>query len=170
MMYTTTVIDDEEHCMRVMERMEAAFVSKDESYFIKVLEEEPSLVLRVHAVCILADLGGERSIPVLSDILLHDTDPLVKHEAAFSMGQIGLAAANDALSRAMLTDPDPVVRHESAAALGSIGSPGAEASLAKALGDKEDIVSNSARASLFNIRFLRAHSAGGTARERAPRP
>jgi deoxyhypusine monooxygenase len=169
-MYTTTVIDNEEHCMEVMAGMEEAFTRKDESYFLDVLMKEPSLVLRVHAVCILADLGGEKSIPTLSDVLLHDTDPLVKHEAAFSMGQIGLNSAIGALEKAMLSDSDPVVRHESAAALGSIGSATSEGALKKALNDKDQIVSNSARASLFNIDFLRRHPIGIGTRDRAPRP
>ncbi len=169
-MYTSTVIDDETHCMEVMGGMEAAFTKKDESFFIGVLTREPSLVLRVHAVCILAEVGGERSIPTLSDVLLHDPDPLVRHEAAFSLGQIGLAAAGDALEQAMLTDRDSVVRHESAAALGSIGNPKAEAALRKALEDKDEIVSNSARTSLFNIEFLKKHGSGAGARDRAPRP
>lgn len=169
-MYTRTVIDDEAHCMEVMGGMEAAFSRKDESYFLDVLRREPSLVLRVHAVCILAEVGGKKSIPTLSDVLLHDPDPLVRHEAAFSMGQIGLTAANDALVKAMLSDSDPVVRHESAAALGSIGSPSAEGALKQALKDKDDIVSNSARTSLFNIEFLKRNSLGASARDRAPRP
>lgn len=169
-MYTSTIIDDEAHCIEVMKGMESAFTIKDESYFIKVLKKEPSLVLRVHAVCILAEVGGAKSIPALSDVLFHDPDPLVRHEAAFSLGQIGLSAANEALEKAALTDRDPIVRHESAAALGSIGSPSAEASLRKVLADKEAIVSNSARASLFNIEFLKKYSVGATARDRAPRP
>ena len=169
-MYTTTIVDNEAHCMDVMGRMETAFGNKDESYFIDVLSSEPSLVLRVHAVCILAEVGGEKCIPTLSDVLLHDPDPLVRHEAAFSLGQIGLTAGNAALESAMLTDRDPVVRHESAAALGSIGNPASEPALKKALGDKDDIVSNSARASLFNIEFLKRHRVGSSARERAPRP
>lgn len=169
-MYTSTIVDDEKHCMDVMRGMEDAFSRKDETYFTKVLTEEPSLVLRVHAVCILADVGGEASIPVLADVLHHDPDPLVRHEAAFSLGQIGNSAAVDALESAVETDGDPIVRHEAAAALGSIGSPRAEATLKKALSDKADIVSNSARASLFNIEFLKKYSVGATARDRAPRP
>jgi deoxyhypusine monooxygenase len=169
-LYTKTIIDDEGHCMEVMAKMEDAFSRKDESYFINVLNQEPSLVLRVHAVCILAEVGGEESIQTLSDVLLNDVDPLVKHEAAFSLGQIGLASAVGALEKAMLTDSDAVVRHESAAALGSIGSAKAEQALKKALNDGDPIVSNSARASLFNIEFLKKHPVGTGARDRAPRP
>jgi deoxyhypusine monooxygenase len=169
-MYTTTVVDNKEHCMGIMRGMETAFTSKDEDYFVKVLLNERSLVLRVHAVCILAEVGSEKCIPTLADVLFNDPDPLVRHEAAFSLGQIGLPAANVALEKAALTDSDPIVRHEAAAALGSIGSTSAEATLEKVLADKADIVRNSALASLFNIEFLKQYSVGASARERAPRP
>lgn len=169
-MYTSTIVDDEAHAMKVMRGMEDAFQSKDESYFIKVLQREPSLVLRVHAVCILAEVGGEKSVPALSDVLLRDPDPLVRHEAAFSLGQIGVADGNVALAEAVINDKDPIVRHEAAAALGSVGSAESEEVLTKVLADKDEMVRNSAKASLFNIRFLKQYSTGATTRERAPRP
>jgi len=168
--YTSTIVDDEAHAMKVMRGMEDAFQSKDESYFIKVLQREPSLVLRVHAVCILAEVGGEKSVPALSDVLLRDPDPLVRHEAAFSLGQIGVADGNVALAEAVINDKDPIVRHEAAAALGSVGSAESEEVLTKVLADKDEMVRNSAKASLFNIRFLKQYSTGATTRERAPRP
>lgn len=169
-MYTSIIADDEAHAMSVMRGMEEAWERKDEFYFIKVLSTEPSLVLRVHAVCILAEVGGEGSVPALADVLLHDPDPLVRHEAAFSLGQIGLSEGNRALAEAVLNDKDPIVRHESAAALGSVGTPDSEEVLVKAESDPDEMVRNSAKASLFNIRFLKQYSAGTTARERAPRP
>ncbi|HZW85590.1 MAG TPA: HEAT repeat domain-containing protein [Nitrososphaerales archaeon] len=169
-MYTTVVVDDQEHCMAVMRGMEEAWSAKDESYFVEVLKSEPSLVLRVHAVCILAEVGGEGCVSTLSDVLLHDPDPLVRHEAAFSLGQIGLQQGNEALQKAVVEDRDPIVRHESAAALGSIGSPQAEEVLRQALGDPDELVRNSAKASLFNIDFLKTYSSAPAARERAPRP
>jgi deoxyhypusine monooxygenase len=169
-MYTSTVVDDEAHAMSIMKGMEDAFQRKDESYFVNVLQTEPSLVLRVHAVCILAEVGGEKSVPTLSDVLLHDPDPLVRHEAAFSLGQIGNPEGNVALAEAVIADEDPIVRHESAAALGSVGSAGSEDVLEEALADEDEMVRNSAKASLFNIRFLKQYSAGSSARDRAPRP
>jgi HEAT repeat protein len=170
MKYTEVVVDDKKHCLEVMERMEREFRVKDEEFFIKVMEEEPSLVLRVHAVTILADLGSEAAIPTLSKVLLHDPDPLVRHEAAFTMGQIGLTSAVEPLEDAVSKDKDPIVRHESAAALGSIGSQSARRTLEAALNDDDELVRNSAAASLFNLEFLRTYAIGGTARERAPRP
>ena len=156
--------------MGVMREMEVAWERKEESYFIHVLETEPSLVLRVHAVCILAEVGGEKSVPALSDVLLHDPDPLVRHEAAFSLGQLGITEGNNALREAVIRDKDPIVRHESAAALGSVGSPDSESVLTQALSDTDEMVRNSARASLFNIEFLKHYSSGASARDRAPRP
>lgn len=169
-MYTNVVVEDEAHCMDVMRGMEEAFSNKNESYFIEVLTREPSLVLRVHAVCILAEVGGEKCVPVLSDVLLHDPDPLVRHEAAFSLGQIGHPEGNRALAKAVTNDGDAIVRHEAAAALGSIGSADSEKVLTSALDDGDELVRNSAKSSLFNIRFLKLYSSGSSARERAPRP
>ncbi|MDG6991096.1 MAG: HEAT repeat domain-containing protein [Nitrososphaerota archaeon] len=169
-MYTSTVVDDEAKAMDVMRGMEEAWEKKDESYFVGVLKSEPSLVLRVHAVCILAEVGGQNSVPTLSDVLLNDPDPLVRHEAAFSLGQIGLSEGNLALAEAVIRDKDPIVRHESAAALGSVGSANSEAVLNRALSDPDEMVRNSAKASLFNIRFLKQYSSGSTAKDRAPRP
>jgi HEAT repeat protein len=164
------VVEDEAHCMEVMRRMEEAFQERREAYFTEVIGTESSLVLRLHAVCILAEVGGEDSIATLCDVLLHDTDPLVRHEAAFSLGQIGLSTGNWALQRALASDDEAIVRHEAAAALGSIGNASSEESLRLALEDKDEIVRNSARASLFNLEFLKLYSGGRTARERAPRP
>lgn len=170
MNYTSVIVDDKRHCMDVMQRMEEEFKKGDERFFIKVMQDEPSLVLRVHAVTILADLGSEEAIPTLSKVLLNDPDPLVRHEAAFTMGQIGLTSAIDSLEEAVLKDKDPIVRHESAAALGSIGSQLAKETLEEAMKDPDELVRNSAAASLFNLEFLKTFQIGGTARDRAPRP
>ena len=94
----------------------------------------------------------------------------VRHEAAFSLGQIGSAQGNKALEKAVREDRDPIVRHESAAALGSVGSQSSKETLEYALKDSDDIVRNSAKASLFNLKFLEGYSAGAIARERMPRP
>ena len=169
-MYTSVVVDDEKHCLEIMKRMEEEYEKKNEKFFIDVIKSEPSLVLRVHAVTILADLGTEAAVPALSDVVMHDPDPLVKHEAAFTLGQMGLESGVPALEKAARYDPEPIVRHESAAALGSIGNQKAKTTLEAALKDPDELVRNSAAASLFNLKFLRDYSIGGSARDRAPRP
>ncbi len=169
-MYTSTIVDNEEHCFEIMKRMEEEYTKQSEDFFVKVLREEPSLVLRVHAVTILAELGKENGVEALSDVLANDPDPLVRHEAAFSLGQIGSALGNRALEKAVREDLDPIVRHESAAALGSVGSQSSRATLEYALNDPDEIVRNSAKASLFNLKFLEGYSIGASARDRMPRP
>ena len=169
-MYRRTVIENEEHRIRLMKAMEEEFGRGRPDYFLRVIEEEQSLVLRLHAVCILAQVGGQESVPTLAYVLPNDSDPLVRHEAPFSLGEIGYASAAPPLERAHQSDPDPIVRHEAAVALGSIRSQTSRTALQGALADGDEIVRNSARASLFNLDFLRKYDGGSTARDRAPRP
>src|SRR5579875_3448673 len=137
-MYTSRILCDEDYGFKVMLEMEKHFRENNEEFFVNILKKEDSLVLRLHAVTILAEIGKEKAVKELGDVLLND--------------------------------PDPLVRHESAAALGSIGSKEVEDVLEEVSRDPEPIVSNSAKASLFNIRFLKKYFVGTTARERAPRP
>ena len=41
----------------ILERMEWSFSKGDISFFENVLDSKPSLLLRIHAVCMLADLS-----------------------------------------------------------------------------------------------------------------
>lgn len=135
--------------------MEEKYETKDAEYFNHVLTEEPSLVVRVHAVTVLSEIGDESSVPVLADVMKRDPSPLIRHEAAFSLGQMGLSSAVPYLIDAALNDPSEIVRHESAAALGAIGDECAREALEKASKDTSDEVRGSAIASLFNLDFLK---------------
>lgn len=52
----------------------------------------------------------------LTYLLLFHPSPLVRHEAAFVLGEYG-AGYNTFLRDSALLDPDPVVRHEAALAM-----------------------------------------------------
>lgn len=138
----------------ILEGMEEKYESKDPSFFNRVLTDEPSLVVRVHAVTVLSEIGDESSVPVLADVMKRDPSPLMRHEAAFSLGQMGLTSAVPYLIDAALNDPSEIVRHESAAALGAIGDESAREALEKASKDESAEVRGSAVASLFNLDFL----------------
>lgn len=138
--------------------MESEYEHGNPAYFIKVLASERPMVLRLHAVCALADVGDESAIPALSQVLKSDPNPLLRHEAAFSLGQIGLQPGIQALISAMLNDSSDLVRHEAAAALGSIGNQSGRDALQKALGDPSELVSGSAEASLYNLDYLKQQS------------
>jgi HEAT repeat protein len=139
----------------VLEKMEEKYEEKDASFFNHALKTEPSLVVRVHAVTVLSEIGDESSVPVLADVMKKDPSSLIRHEAAFSLGQMGLKSAVPYLIDAALNDPSEIVRHESAAALGAIGDERARGALVKASKDKSDEVRGSAITSLFNLDFVR---------------
>ncbi len=140
---------------QVMKRMEEEYERSNPAYFIQVLGSESRMVLRLHAVCALADVGDDSAVPALAKVLKNDQDPLLRHEAAFSLGQMGLQSGISALIDATLNDPSDIVRHEAAAALGSIGNQSAREALEKALRDPSPLVSGSAKASLYNLDYLK---------------
>lgn len=138
-----------------LEKMEWAFSKGDVDYFKNVLDNKPSILLRIHAVCMLADMKNETAIPPLSEALKEDPSPLVRHEAAFSMGQLEFKSAVPALLEAMAKDESVLVRHESAVALGSIGDEAARRGLIEALKDRDEDVRLSAEVALADLDFLK---------------
>jgi deoxyhypusine monooxygenase len=138
-----------------LEKMEWAFSKGDIGYFQTVLDSRPSIVLRIHAVCMLADMRNEAAIPLLASALLNDASPLVRHEAAFAMGQLEFKSAVPSLIQAMESDSSVLVRHESAVALGSIGDERARAGLVARLEDRDEDVRLSAECALADLDFLK---------------
>jgi HEAT repeat protein len=137
-----------------LERMEWAFSKGDIDFFRTVLDSKPSLLLRIHAVCMLADMKDERAVPALAETLKVDPSPLVRHEAAFSLGQLEFKSAVPALMEAM-ADKSVLVRHESAVALGSIGEETARPGLIDLLDDPDEDVRLSAEVALADLDFLK---------------
>ena len=138
-----------------LEKMEWAFSRGDVSFFEKVLDSKPSTLLRIHGVCMLADMKNEAAVPALCKSLREDPSPLVRHEAAFSLGQLEFKSAVSSLLEAMAEDESVLVRHESAVALGSIGDEEAREGLVKALDDIDADVRLSAEVALADLEFLK---------------
>jgi len=78
----------------------------------------------------------------------------VRHEAAFSLGQLEFKSAVTALMGAMANDESVLVRHESAVALGSIGDEIARPGLIDRLQDPDEDVRLSAEVALADLDFL----------------
>ena len=133
--------------------MEAKYEKQDTAYFVNLLTH-PDYVVRTRATCILVDFGGEDKVPHVAQVLKNDVNELVRHEAAFSLGQMCLSICIPALADATLHDPSMFVRHEAAIALGVIGSKEAKAVLEKALNDPDRPVVESAVVALSNIEFM----------------
>ena len=139
--------------LELFSEMEEKYEQKDTDYFVRLLEH-PDYVVRTRATCILVDFGGEDKVQHVAKVLKHDDNELVRHEAAFSLGQMGYSIGVVPLEDATLNDPSMFVRHEAAIALGVIGSQDAKSVLQKALDDPDKPVVESAVVALSNIDFM----------------
>ncbi len=133
--------------------MESKYEQKDTKYFVSLLENS-DYVIRTRATCILVDFGGEDKVPYIAKVLKNDENELVRHEAAFSLGQMCYSSTIPPLTDATLNDPSMFVRHEAAIALGVVGSKDAKETLEKVLSDPEKSVVESAIVALSNIQFM----------------
>jgi len=139
--------------MKLFSEMEERFEKKDKDYFVKLLSHD-DYVVRTRATCILVDFGGEDKVQYISKVLKTDLNELVRHEAAFSLGQMGYSSGIEALEDATKNDSSMFVRHEAAIALGVISSKDATQTLQKALHDPDNPVVESAVVALSNIEFM----------------
>ena len=139
--------------LQLFAEMEKKYEQKDTEYFVKLLDH-PDYVIRTRATCILVDFGGEDKVPYIAKVLKNDKNELVRHEAAFSLGQMCYSSSIDPLADATLHDSSMFVRHEAAIALGVVGSKDAKETLEKALTDPDKPVVESAIVALSNIQFM----------------
>jgi len=139
--------------MRLLTEMETEYDNQNEQYFKDLLKHEDS-VIRTRIICILADISGVDAVDSISRVLENDKNALVRHEAAFSLGQLGYTTATAALSNAVKSDPSYFVRHEAAIALGVIGSEDARETLNEALKDESEEVRESAIIALANLDYV----------------
>ena len=107
---------------------------------------------------VVVDMGGEDVVPHVANILKNDSNELVRHEAAFSLGQMCLRSGIKPLEDATRNDPSLFVRHEAAVALGVIGSQDEKETLQKALEDSSEQVRDSAVVALSNLKFMESLS------------
>ena len=139
--------------MGLLAEMETQYDNQNKQYFKDLLSHEDS-VIRTRVICILADISGVDAVDSISRVLENDKNALVRHEAAFSLGQLGYTAATAALSNAVKSDPSYFVRHEAAVALGVIGSEDARETLNEALKDESEEVRESAIIALANLDYV----------------
>ncbi len=142
-----------ENRMKLFSEMEGKYEKQDIYYFVKLLDHE-DYVIRTRATCILVDFGGEDKVPFIAKVLKNDPNELVRHEAAFSLGQMGYHIGIKPLEDATKNDSSMFVRHEAAIALGVIGSTDAIPILQESLNDADKSVAESAVVALSNIEFM----------------
>ena len=137
----------------LLTEMEERYEKKDAQYFVKLLEHD-DYVIRCRATCILVDIGGEDKVEHIAKVLKNDTNELVRHEAAFSLGQMCYGSGILPLEDATKNDSSMFVRHEAAIALGVVGSKSAKETLEEALNDPDEPVRDSAVVALSNLEFM----------------
>lgn len=142
-----------EERLALFAEMELKYEQKDTDYFLSLLEH-PDYVVRTRVACILVDFGGEDKVPYIANVLKNDENELVRHEAAFALGQMSYSSAIPPLNDATLHDPSMFVRHEAAIALGVVGTKEAKGALEGALNDPDKSVAESAVVALSNIEFM----------------
>jgi len=139
--------------LELFSEMEKHYEKKDVDFFVKLLDHE-DYVVRTRATCILVDIGGEDKVPYIAKVLKNDPNELVRHEAAFSLGQMCYQSGILPLEDATKNDSSMFVRHEAAIALGVIGSQNSKETLEKALNDPDESVRDSAVVALSNLQFM----------------
>ena len=139
--------------IELLAEMEEKYEKKDKEYFVQLLDHK-DYVIRTRAVCILVDFGGKEMVPHVAQVLKNDSNELVRHEAAFSLGQMCYRSGVKSLEGAVKNDPSFFVRHEAAIALGVIGSQDAKETLQNALSDSSEPVRESAVVALSNLHFM----------------
>jgi deoxyhypusine monooxygenase len=88
-----------------------------------LVDPKRPLAERFRALFTLRNVGGLRSVEFISKTLVTDTSALLKHEAAYCLGQMQDMAANGVLIEVLQNrEEHPMVRHEAGEALGAIGS------------------------------------------------
>jgi len=137
----------------LLTEMEERYEKNDTQYFVNLLDHD-DYVIRCRATCILVDIGGEDKVEHIANVLKNDTNELVRHEAAFSLGQMCYSSGILPLEDATKNDSSMFVRHEAAIALGVVGSKSARETLEEALNDPDEPVRDSAVVALSNLEFM----------------
>ena len=119
---------------------------------ISVLQNKDSLQEeRIQSLFQLMNVADEISLRAIYKCLREDPCEIVRHEAAFVLGETAAYDAIDELKRAVLEDPSGIVKHESLLALGTIAQDDVIDFLKSQLDSKVRLVSESAKIALQRI-------------------
>lgn len=106
---------------------------------------------RIQAAFQLLGDGSLESISCLITALHQETNPIVKHEIIFSLGETSSKISSDALIAALGTDVNHFVIHESLLAISTLSFPDAQTSIQKYLSHEVDEVRESAEIALQRL-------------------
>ena len=107
---------------------------------------------------LVGDLCLDEFTDELVEILLRDTSPCVRHEAAYALGQIASPRVFDLLAELAADDMRIIVRHEATLALAGFRSPAAALRLAALKQDESRDIRDSAIVALQQLQHETATS------------
>jgi deoxyhypusine monooxygenase len=124
----------------------------------ELLDARAPMFERMRGLFGLRNSGRPEAVDALGRCLLSDGSALLRHEAAYVLGQLQDARAIAFLADALANDPNPMVRHESAESLGNMPENARKAvrpHLERALAvDPSVEVRESCEVALANLDFL----------------
>ena len=104
--------------LKLIEEMENEFNNKNTEFFNELaFHHDP--VIRTRSICIIAEIGGNEAVNIISKVLKEDVDELVRHEAAVALGVIGSEDARGILVDA-LKDSNEEVKKSAIVALANL--------------------------------------------------
>jgi deoxyhypusine monooxygenase len=107
---------------------------------------------RIQAAFKLENIADDESLAAMIKCLQTDPSPIVRHEAAFSLGETACPKiAGPALVKAIKEDKDIFVRHEALLALGTLDFQEATEFIESLLSDKDHHISESAEIALQRL-------------------
>lgn len=127
-----------------------------ESLRERVLDEEERMFNRMQAVFRLRSMKTETAIEAIGEAMKRPESSLLRHEAAYVLGQIADPHAIDDLEWTLENDDHAMVRHEAAEALGNINDDRVVPILKRFLDDPAPEVAESCEVALDNLAYLRS--------------
>lgn len=131
-------------------------VADEEVLEQRLLDTGLPMFERMRAIFTLRNLGTVRAVEAIGRAMLEDRSALLRHEAAYVLGQVQSPHAIPSLKEALFHDDNPMVRHEAAEALGNIADDRVLDLLKKGLSDPAEEVRESCVVALDNQHYLRS--------------
>jgi deoxyhypusine monooxygenase len=118
-----------------------------------LIENSWPAFMKLRAINAIINDRLRSSVPQLIELLRSDPNPIVRHESAFALGELGYREAIADLQRSLLGDPDTIVRHEAAFGLGLMKLEEALSVLRSAPDDPEEVVRETVKIAIDNLEF-----------------
>ena len=109
--------------------------------------------MRIRSINQLRKKREIKSVLKLVKFLKEDDNSIVRHEAAYSLGELGYELAICYLIESLKSDPDAIVRHEAAFALGIMAKPAALKAIKSVKPDKSKIVRDTVQIAIDNLQY-----------------